>query len=805
MSAPNARPLIRSQALRPLALAVHLGCAALLLTAGTTTTALASEAATVNAAVPAGPLADALNRFALQAGVSIALDASRLQGRQAPALAGRVSVEEGFRRLLEGSGYRADQTAAGYVLVASAAAGSTSPASPVTTAVLPALTVTGEKIERDLLQTNTSVGVVDARRIEQTGVQTLPQAFRLLGNVRDADFIDAGILIRGINSEGVGGPAGRPLATVTIDGVAQTDQGVRRGALGLWDVEQLEVLRGPQSTLSGRNALAGAIHLRTFDPSFEPEAAVQLNLGSSDKVGMAAMLSGPVTEQLAYRLTVERLTSDGFVDYPGYAGLPRIDERETDEYWQWRGKLLWQPQDEQGLRVLLSHASAYDSPAYDDVDGPSAGVDFFDRTWGAQSVAVFDEARSTRNQSTALDISLPLTDGLRFTSLTTHVNSETNRGSVDLASRGLIEQRELAQEFRVNLDRGPVKAVAGLYFNRERFDNERDQVRPWQPNLLRRDLSDGEVRNEAVFGEVNLRHGDFTWIAGARYDREKQTTNSTNTRIDIPSDTVISSSSNSTTASYDAFLPKIGVNWQFASSQSLGLTLQQGYRAGGAAIDPLTSQPYTYEPEEADNIEISYRWQSMDDRWRLALNLFHMRWKDQQINVPQIPGDFTSDKIINAGSSTIKGGEIELQGRPSRAWDLFASIGLADTEFNDFAFSQGGTLLDLKGSAFPQAPKWTAAVGAHWNRVGWFAGGDLKFTGKALSRSVLEGVPPDNLPSYTVLNLRAGYQWGNYRLAAYVDNATDEEYFLYRYNDPAFQVATVGRPRTVGLVFDAQF
>jgi iron complex outermembrane recepter protein len=76
--------------------------------------------------------------------------------------------------------------------------------------------ITGEKMARDLKDTTTSVGVVGANRIESQGLRSLPEAFRLLGDVRDADFLDAGILIRGINSEGVGGPAGRPLAAVTL-------------------------------------------------------------------------------------------------------------------------------------------------------------------------------------------------------------------------------------------------------------------------------------------------------------------------------------------------------------------------------------------------------------------------------------------------------------------------------------------------------------------------------------------------------------------------------------------------------------
>lgn len=677
------------------------------------------------------------------------------------------------------------------------------PASDPTT--LPSVVVRGEKIARDLKDTTTSVGVVNADRIESTGVRTLPDAFRLLSNVRDADFVDSGILIRGINSEGVGGPAGRPLASVYIDGVAQTDQGVRRGASGLWDVEQVEVLRGPQSTVSGRNALAGAIRLQTKDPTFDWESAAQLRLGDRDQRGVAAMVSGPLSPTVAFRLAGEYAHARGFVDYPLYDGLPRLDERRNDDYRQIRGKLLWQPAGERGVRVLLSHSNAYDSPSYDDVDGPSAGVDWFDRKWGAQTLPVFVEARSSRNASTALEASVPLGSDWRLTSLTTRVRSKTDRPSVDLASVGLITQTEVAQELRLNYDAGPIRGVIGLYVNRESFQDDRDQVRPFQPTVLRRDQRSGDIDNEALFGEINLTRGAITWIAGARYDREKQRASTLAQRLSTLDGSIISSRLTATAASYDALLPKVGVTWTFTETQSLGLVAQRGYRAGGAAFNTVTSQTYSYEPEFANNIELSYRLYSADRRWRLNANLFEMRWKNQQVNVPQIPGDFTSDIIVNAGESRVRGGEIELQARPTSTLDLFASVGVAQTEFVRFEFVQFGAPLNLTGQSFPQAPEFSAAVGGQWKRGGWFVGGDVKYTGKALSRSVFEGLPADQMPAYTVVNLRTGYAWSRARLSLYVDNALDEKYFLYRFDDPGFQVATVGKGRRVGLELYARF
>jgi outer membrane receptor protein involved in Fe transport len=692
-------------------------------------------------------------------------------------------------------------------LVAASHAQPTAPAATTrsTDVTLEPVVVTGEKITRSASETTSSVGVVNARQIEETGVRNLPDLFRLLGNVRDADFVDSGIIIRGINSEGVGGPAGRPLATVYVDGIAQTDQGVRRGALGLWDMEQVEVFRGPQSTVSGRNALAGAIRMKSKDPTFERENAVQLRGGDQSSWGAAGMTSGAVSDRLAVRVAAEASHARGFVNYPLYDGLPKLDERKNDDYWQVRGKALWQSRAKDGVTLLFTHASAYDSPSYDDVDGPSSGVNWFDRQWGAQTLPVFVEARSSRNDSTSLEATVPLSSALKLTSLTTRVQSRTERPSVDLATQGLIQQTELAQEFRINYDTRTLKTVVGAYVNRETSSDDRDQIRPFAPTILRRDERDGRVNNAALFGEINWTTGDLTWIAGARYDREKQTSSSVASRINVATNAVTSSLSSATSAKYSAFLPKLGINYALGREHSIGAVAQRAYRAGGAAINPETDLPYEYKPETANNIELSYRWESSDRRLRVAANVFQMDWKNQQVNVPLIPGDFTSDIILNAGKSRLRGGEIELRARPQQSLDVYTSLGIAETKFVDFSFVQFGSLLSLNGLPFPQAPKVTASVGADWKVGAWSIGGDLKYTGRALSRSVFEGVPPDYLPNYTLANLRAAYRTGNYRFSVFANNVTNERHFLYRFDDPSFQVGTVGKGRTLGVSFDATF
>ena len=164
------------------------------------------------------------------------------------------------------------------------------------------IVVYGARETATLDKVASSVGIVTAKDIEDGQIRNTQETFRRLGNVMDSAFTNSGFVIRGISSEGFT-PAGAPTGSLYVDGVLQTRYGARFGARNLWDTEQVEVYRGPQSTLSGRAATAGAIYIKTKDPSFESEAELSGMIGNRDLWGGAFVVNMPVVDhQLSVRV-----------------------------------------------------------------------------------------------------------------------------------------------------------------------------------------------------------------------------------------------------------------------------------------------------------------------------------------------------------------------------------------------------------------------------------------------------------------------------------------------------------------------
>ena len=244
------------------------------------------------------------------------------------------------------------------------------------TAALPGVVVEGEKVIRGLQDTTTSIGVVTGQQIKEQQIQDLQEALNQSANViaPEGSRGNAGFTIRGLNSEGLtqnNNPSAAPLISVVIDGATQNPEATRRGARGLWDVEQVEVLRGPQSALQARNSLAGAVFIKTKDPTYKWQVITEGTAGDFDLKSGGFVVNAPIaTGQAALRISGQSFERNHGISYTD----PANDELDDDVLRTIRGKLLLEPDSIPGLSALFTIAHVDDTPAVTSVSAP-----FFDR------------------------------------------------------------------------------------------------------------------------------------------------------------------------------------------------------------------------------------------------------------------------------------------------------------------------------------------------------------------------------------------------------------------------------------------
>lgn len=698
---------------------------------------------------------------------------------------------------------------------------------------LPPIEIFGDRSADTIDQTQSSVAVIPEDRVNGPTSQSVTDTFRQTVNVTDGDFTESGFVLRGVNSEGLTpGGAGAPLASIYIDGVQQTAEAARRGLRGTFDAEQVEIYRGPQSTLTGRNALAGAIYIRTKDPEFESSGEAQLTYGSDNKKQVGLAYGGAITDNLAFRLSGEWSTKDSDLNYPSYTDYPNFDDFTEDEYYTLRGKLLWLPFHSEGTEVLFSYSRSFDSPTSNTIAGPlqnaASGVTYDDlrgdiygaltpASFGVTPLPIFQDVRETTTDNFGIEVTHELSNTLTLTALTSYSDSETDRRSINYGLEvadvldstawnviGGFDQRIFSQEVRLNYEREGLRWVGGLYVADETNEAFRDQFAvndTFTSVETTSTTNKSDISNYALFGEVTYEFApQWEVILGGRLDYYKQEQYATATVEDLffgPLSDTESFSDHSETA----FIPKVGLAYAINDANKIGLTYQEGYRPGGSGVRLDTGAQYSYETENAKNLELSWRGQLMGGRLRVGANVFYQDWDNQQVEIYQVAGDATSSTIENAGESSSYGGELEVNYQASDMLTVYGGVGLLSTEFDDFSVNG----LNLAGESFSNAPESSVVLGLQWGReTGWFAGGNIKFVSSSLSR-VEAGGARQELDSFATVDAQVGYAWDDgLKVALYATNLFDERYFTYD-AAPGSTQSALGERREIGFQISKTF
>lgn len=742
--------------------------------------------------------------------VNIVAPNSLVEGKEAAATAGNMTVIQALSGVLTGSELIAREASAGTFVIekgvnpdqssSSLTEGATTPRRP-----MEFVTVTGEKINRDLQDTYASVVVLTEQALRNNVILDLEQAMQWVPNVTITPD-GFGLSIRGIPQQGLGNGTFDPVAptsAIYIDGAVQTQAAVANGALSTWDVQQVEVFRGPQTATQGRAGLAGAVIVNTNDPDQQWRLSTRLLASDENQEQASVAVGGPLVEDsLAFRLAAETVKDDGYTTF-NFDGRqvdnPGINDRDFV-----RAKLLWTPYTT--FDAMLAYTYAKTKRASSVVNGP----DFFD----ANTTEIINESEGDLHTG-SLVMTYQASNAITLTSATAFSDLEvTDRpvpatlGGTGSAVPADGDDSTYSQEFKVIYDAGGrSRGVVGAYYAdvEEHYERTIFGSLPGS-QFIRNDGYERSYENIAAFGQLEYDFSAQLSVAlGGRYEyEERDYINFDVTEVE-PDSPFLPDSENrfQGSGSESAWLPKLGVTYNVNDRVSLNATYQQAYRPGGTSIDPRDISEVQFDPEFSNNYDLALRSLLFDETLFLNLNLYYVDYDDLQIRVSPDPNVPVIRFVDNAGKAEYYGLEVSSQLSLDEAWTFNAALAWQESELNEFEI--GG--IDASGDEFPYSPNFSGSIGATWqHNNGWTATVDLAYSGDYFSN-----IPSDNrskVGDYTVFNGRVGYRsthWGAY---FYAKNLFDENYVaaVSRFNDdPALWTANLGRPRTLGLILEANY
>jgi outer membrane receptor protein involved in Fe transport len=656
--------------------------------------------------------------------------------------------------------------------------------------VLPNMVVTGEKIECSIQSTASSVSVLSSEDIEdKTGAASVADVIKDVPNVLFTDTVGAPV-IRGQDTQGpnygstafFGGTI--PRATINLDGHYLNYYEYVYGGASIWDVESIEVFRGPQTTSQGANAIAGAIVVNTKDPTFTPEGAYQAEIGNYNRRRASLALSGPIVkDELAARLAVDYWKRDTFIDYTN-SNFAKGDTDLDFESVNARGKLLWEPGGLPALKTMLTYAHIYNNrPTYESASTPYEDLDNVTTsmpTWEQDTnTGILDLSYHFENK-------MGLSNQTQFSDM--HVDRITEPETNGTAE---VDQRNLSNEMRLTFgDAGtPFNGVVGLYAARTTSDDV----------LYLRGTSDfdDEKGNFGLFTEMIYRLTDrWELTAGVRLQRDHIKRSGTSPYAGVALDY---------DETFDALLPKFSLAYDLTPDITVGALVSRGYNPGGVNLSFASGRYITFEDETAWNYELFGRARLLDDRLLLNANLFYSDYKDSQRLLPDyLNGRQYGVYVVNADSAECYGLETSLDYLIRHDLRIKAAVGLLQTEIGEFT-SAGGAVYE--GNEFSRSPAYMFSIGVDWDILPKLRlSGEVRHTDGYYSND--ENSSAYAVGDYTVANARISYRFRSYlEPYIFVNNIFDEREPTYLYDDRSVGgiVANMQEPRSFGVGIKGSF
>ena len=587
------------------------------------------------------------------------------------------------------------------------------------------------------------------------------------------------------------------------------------GALfSLFDVQQVEVLRGPQGTLYGKNSTGGAIKLTTRDPFDAEGGSAELTLGSHGRAEGRFYAAGQLSDTVAASVAGAILGHDGFME-------DRLTGKDynDDDTKAIRAKLAFRPSETFRATLSLDHTKQDAALSLGRPMAPlrqtdlvlgivtllPAPTDPYDFDYTARTSFGPDKGQEMKHNGVTLGMEWDLNSQWLFKSITGYRELTTNSYiDIDASQYELgdvlvaLDQDQFSQEFQLQYDNGSnLQATFGAFYMKENVPSHQEAYADdlfalggTPVDFLRTIDDDLTTESVAAFGHFNWEFVP-TWklAAGLRYTRDEKSYDRTTSTFWGPALAALNGTvAFSADASWTAWTPSVSLQKHFSDNLMGYVSANRGFKSGGfngranTVYDTLNAK---YDPEFVWTYELGLKASSEDNRFRGGIAAFYSDYSDFQARVSQDVGTFP---VLNAAELEIKGIELEGVAMLGDATTLSGQVGWMDASyknFEDFRLdpSYPGFDPNVNHDHVPFSPEWTARLAlqhtfdlSNGSRLG--VGGDASYRSRTWlsvdNRDVLSQKPYTLVGLYTVWD-SPEYSW---QVRAGVRNLTDEVYLV---------------------------
>jgi iron complex outermembrane recepter protein len=708
---------------------------------------------------------------------------------------------------------------------------------PAAASGLQEVIVTAQKRSQSIQDVSISMVAFTDQMIRQLGMNNVQDLAQYIPNVSFASFYQAGkplISIRGVSIGDLFTDFEQSPVGVYNDDVFM---GSRSGQLmQMFDLDRVEVLRGPQGTLFGRNTTAGAINFISKKPSDQFEADGEVTYGRWNEVDFNGGLTLPISDTLSIRISGVRRMRDGWqfdID-------PQLDGLRLDNVDNWGARLLaqWKPTD--NMTWLLNfHGNGSDtSTPVEHADLGQNGVCSPNIYTGYQAPCSWNQVSSNDPIFEKLNShggSLTGTIGLgdfTITSITAfekvdYSEAEDDDGSpYSIATFAVADNtQQFSQELRLAAKQGPFDWLVGLYYYTDHLQQALGETEFTDPYFVNTPYADyAEIvdnyptqtsHNQAVFGDVRYALApQWTVDLGARYTHESKHLHGVAYR-DFPAyDTGLVQTiggpgqpDSDLNNSWSAPTGRAALEWRPQKAIMSYISWSHGFKSGGyngLAVNSL-AELAPYNPETDNTYEIGAKTTWLDGRLTANAAIFYNKIENLQVLDVETVDGIVYYYVRNAASGTSKGGEFEVHAQPAGGWDFSLGVGLLNTKYNKYVLPDG---TNYSGEEFVNAPRFTgnALVQYALPLFGGVLVPNVAYSYKSFSWTDNPHRPGiDDIPGYGLLD--ANIPWstanGRWQFTIWGQNLTNKHYNFQTIGnyavDAGAAVSYHGLPMTYGI------